>query len=72
MKAIADKYHQEFAETFQKLGFTYDLYTRTDDPHHHQTVQILFQKLLEQGYLYTKMIEQAYCPVDKQFYRTAL
>lgn len=67
VKAIADKYHQEFAETFQKLGFTYDLYTRTDDPHHHQTVQILFQKLLEQGYLYTKMIEQAYCPVDKQF-----
>lgn len=67
VKAIADKYHQEFAETFRKLGFTYDLYTRTDEEHHHQTVQTIFLKLLEQGYLYTKKIEQAYCAHDKQF-----
>lgn len=67
VKAIADHYHREFDETFRKLGFTYDLYTRTDEPHHHQTVQEIFLTLLDQGYLYTKKIEQAYCPHDKQF-----
>ncbi len=67
VKAIADHYHREFDETFRKLGFTYDLYTRTDEHHHHQTVQEIFLALLDQGYLYTKKIEQAYCPHDKQF-----
>ena len=67
VEAIADRYHAEFTESFQQLGFTYDLYTRTDAKHHHETVQKLFLKLLENGYLYTKTIEQAYCVKDAQF-----
>lgn len=67
VKEIADKYHQEFSETFQKLGFTYDLYTRTNEAHHHQTVQALFLKLLDNGYLYKRTIEQAYCAHDNRF-----
>ena len=65
--AIADRYHHEFVRYFQQLGFTYDFYTRTDAQHHHETVQQLFLKLLEKGYLYKKSIEQAYCTVDEQF-----
>jgi len=42
VKAIADTYHSEFADSFKRLGFTYDLYTRTDAEHHHKTVQQLF------------------------------
>ncbi|MFK9092711.1 methionine--tRNA ligase [Bacillus salipaludis] len=64
---IADRYHEEFAECFRKLGFTYDLYTRTDAKHHHESVQTIFLTLLEYGYLYPKKIEQAYCEHDKQF-----
>lgn len=67
VKAIADKYHNEFVDTFTKLGFSYDFYTRTDAKHHHQTVQELFLQLLKNGYLYKKKIEQAYCTRDKQF-----
>ncbi|ART78103.1 methionine--tRNA ligase [Sutcliffiella horikoshii] len=66
-EAIANRYHQEFVECFQKLGFTYDLYTRTDAIHHHKSVQVIFSKLLENGYLYKKPIEQAYCETDHQF-----
>jgi methionyl-tRNA synthetase len=66
-EAIANRYHQEFVECFQKLGFTYDLYTRTDAKHHHKSVQTIFLKLLENGYLYKKTIEQAYCETDHQF-----
>lgn len=39
-KEIADSYHQEFADCFTKLGFTYDMYTRTDTTHHHKIVQV--------------------------------
>lgn len=64
---IADRYHQEFAECLTKLGFTYDLYTRTDQAFHHQVVQELFLRLLENGYLYKKEIQQTYCETDERF-----
>lgn len=64
---IANHYHDEFIACFTKLGFTYDLYSRTDAVHHHKSVQEIFLKLLENGYLYKKSIEQAYCEIDKQF-----
>jgi len=64
---IADRYHREFAACFKQLGFTYDLYTRTDQPFHHEVVQDLFQKLLNNGYLYTKKIKQTYCETDQRF-----
>jgi len=66
-EAIANHYHQEFTDSFQKLGFTYDLYTRTDAEHHHNSVQAIFLQLLENRYLYKKTIEQAYCETDQQF-----
>lgn len=65
--ATADRYHEEFLQCFNQLGFTYDFYTRTDASHHHKTVQNIFLQLLENGFLYKKSIEQAYCAVDHQF-----
>ncbi len=64
---IADKYHQEFVECFSKLGFSYDFYSRTDHPQHHDVVQRIFLQLLENGYIYKKEIEQTYCEFDQQF-----
>ena len=51
---IASRYHEEFAACFAQLGFTYDLYTRTDQPFHHRVVQELFLALLTNGHLYRK------------------
>ncbi|WP_442602353.1 methionine--tRNA ligase [Paenibacillus sp. KN14-4R] len=64
---IADRFHQEFIDCFQKLGFTYDLYTRTDQPFHQTVVQDVFRQLLEKGYLYPKTILQTYCETDQLF-----
>lgn len=64
---IASRYHEEFADCFRRLGFSYDLYTRTDDPFHHKVVQELFLKLLDRGYLYKKAVEQTFCTVCDQF-----
>ncbi|MGE7978890.1 methionine--tRNA ligase [Psychrobacillus sp. NPDC093200] len=66
-KVIADRYHNEFVDTFKRLGFTYDMFTRTDSPNHHAVVQDIFLKLWKNGYIYKKEIEQTYCEVDRQF-----
>ncbi|MEK4425285.1 methionine--tRNA ligase [Solibacillus sp. FSL K6-1523] len=65
--AIANRYHKEFVETFHRLGFTYDFYTRTDEEHHHRSVKSIFLQLLNNGHLYKKKLEQAYCAIDQQF-----
>lgn len=64
---IAGRYHSEFVDCFKQLGFTYDLYTRTDSPHHHRIVQELFSKLVYHGYIYRKEVEQTYCKHCEQF-----
>ncbi|QUG42041.1 methionine--tRNA ligase [Psychrobacillus sp. INOP01] len=67
VKEVADRYHFEFEDSFRRLGFSYDLYTRTDSENHHQVVKGLFLKLLDNGFIYKKEIEQTYCEEDKQF-----
>ncbi|WP_339323346.1 methionine--tRNA ligase [Paenibacillus sp. FSL W8-0194] len=64
---FAGRYHEEFAACFEKMGFSYDLYTRTDRPAHHATAQELFLRLLERGYLYPKTVLQTYCETDRRF-----
>lgn len=67
VEAIANHFHEEFTICFKQLGFTYDLYTRTDTPHHHKSVQDIFLTLLENDHLFKKKIEQAYCEFDARF-----
>lgn len=64
---IADRYHDEFVDCFKRLGFSYDLYTRTDDPHHHNVVQDIFKILYENGHIYKKSIEQTFCITCDRF-----
>ncbi len=64
---IANFYHNEFKDCFEKLGFTYDLYSKTNEEFHHKEVQRIFLKLLENGYIYKKEIDQVYCEKCNQF-----
>ncbi|ACL69301.1 methionine--tRNA ligase [Halothermothrix orenii] len=66
-RIIAERYHQEFKKTFTKLGFSYDNYTKTDNPFHHQVVQSIIKKLFEKGYIYKKQTKQLYCSKCQQF-----
>ncbi|WP_100489310.1 methionine--tRNA ligase [Sporolactobacillus pectinivorans] len=66
-KVIADRYHQSFAACFEKLGFTYDCYTRTDTPLHHRIVQQIFKQLYDHHYIYLKETKQMYCTHCQQF-----
>ncbi|QGQ93997.1 methionine--tRNA ligase [Paenibacillus psychroresistens] len=64
---IAERYHNEFVDCFKQLGFSYDLYTRTDDEFHHKVVQQLFLKLLKNENIYKKSVEQTFCVDCDQF-----
>lgn len=64
---ITNRYHEEFSECFNKLGFSYDLYSRTDQPFHKRVVQEFFLDLLKNGWIYKKSVEQTYCEKCNQF-----
>ena len=66
-RAVFERFHDEFLETFQKMGLTYDLYTHTDTENHHWVARTLFSRLLENGYLYTKTEEHPYSVTEGRF-----
>ncbi len=60
-KEIVDICHENFSKDFKDLGFSFDLYNRTDDPYHKNFVKEQFKKYYDYGYLYEKREEQLYC-----------
>lgn len=64
---IAEYYHTEFAKTFGRLGFEYDEYSTTMSEHHKEYVKEKFKKMIENGYIYEKEVEQDYCDECKTF-----
>lgn len=60
-REISDFYHEEFKECFRKLGFSYDVYTKTSANEHIDFVTRFHKKLYESPYVYEKEVPQAYC-----------
>lgn len=60
-KEIVDICHKNFSKDFKDLGFSFDLYNRTDDPYHKEFVKEQFKKYYNYGYLYERTEEQLYC-----------
>ena len=60
-KEVSDYYHEEFTECFKKLGFSYDVYTKTSSEEHKSFVREFHRKLYESPYVYEKEVPQAYC-----------
>jgi methionyl-tRNA synthetase len=59
---VAGKYHQEFVDSWKKLGISFDLYTNTGTLNHAQVTHDVFLALLDRGYIYKDSMLQAYCP----------
>ncbi len=64
---IATRYHREFLEYWEKLGISFDLYTRTGTANHADVVQDVFLTLLKKGHIYRDTMTQPYCPNDRRF-----
>lgn len=59
---ISEQYHNEFCEVFDKLGFSYDLYTKTSDDYHKSFVRDFHKKLYSGSYIEERTVKQAFCP----------
>jgi methionyl-tRNA synthetase len=58
---IAGKYHQQFLESWQQLGISFDLFTTTGTANHAEVAQDMFLTLLKQGYIYKATVSQPFC-----------
>lgn len=63
---ISQRYHQEFCNVFEKLGFSYDLYTKTTAEHHKEFVRAFHEKLYQSPYVEERTVKQAFCPVCRK------
>ena len=59
---IADYYNQSFREDFQRLGLSYDLFSRTTTHNHELVVQDLFRTLYEHGAIVEREMLVSFSP----------
>ncbi len=66
-KELVDRYHEHFQKIFRELCIEFDFYGRTDAEYNHYRTQEIVKRLIENGYVYAKEIELAYCPKCDRF-----
>tara|TARA_B110000037_G_scaffold221345_1_gene292047 strand:+ start:36046 stop:38121 length:2076 start_codon:yes stop_codon:yes gene_type:complete len=64
---VVDKYHAIIKKSFQDFGITFDNYSRTSAPIHHETASEFFKELYENGKFIEKVDEQLYDAEADQF-----
>ena len=57
---IVDRYHEIIKKSFEELGISFDIYSRTSNPTHHQTASDYFKYLYDNGKLIEKTSMQYY------------
>lgn len=61
------KYHDEFVSCFNKLNFSFDIFTKTHTEYHSEKVREFILDLYKNGYIYEKTADQTYCEKCKEF-----
>lgn len=64
---VVDRYHGIIKQSFADFGITFDIYSRTTSPTHHEMASDFFRKLYEKGEFIEKTSEQYYDEVSNQF-----
>lgn len=64
---IVAQYHQQFLESWQKLGISFDLFTTTSTANHAEVACDIFLTLLDRGYIYKSTVSQPFCPQCQRF-----
>ena len=66
-QTVVDRYHAMNSKAFERFGMSFDNYSRTSIPLHHQTTQEFFADFHARGILKEKKEKQFYDPVAKKF-----
>jgi len=64
---IASQYHQQFLNSWQELGISFDLFTNTGTANHAEVAQDIFLTLMDRGYIYKSSMLQPFCPQCRRF-----
>jgi methionyl-tRNA synthetase len=64
---VVDKFHKIIKKSFGDFGISFDVYSRTSSPIHHDTASEFFRKLYEEGKFIEKTTEQYYDEENNQF-----
>ena len=64
---VVDRYHAIIKDAFERLGMTFDIYSRTSSPTHRVTASDFFKKLYDEGKFIEKSSEQFYDEEAKTF-----
>jgi methionyl-tRNA synthetase len=64
---VIDKYHKIIKDSFEEFGISFDNYSRTSLPIHHQTASEIFKTLYEKGDFIEEVTEQLYDAKANQF-----
>lgn len=64
---VVDKYHGIIKQSFEELGISFDVYSRTSAPIHHETASAFFRKLYDNNQFIEKESEQYYDEEAKHF-----
>lgn len=57
-QTIVDKYHNLIKESFNQMGISFDIYSRTSNKTHHETAAGFFKKLYDDGLFEERETEQ--------------
>ena len=66
-QAIVDKYHEIIKNSFAEFGISFDNYSRTSAPVHHETASEFFKELYNKGKFIEENSAQLYDEEAKQF-----
>jgi methionyl-tRNA synthetase len=55
---VVDKFHTIIKQSMEQMGISFDIYSRTSNPVHHETAAAFFKKLYDEGLFEEKESEQ--------------
>lgn len=64
---VVDKFHGIIKESFFEMGISFDIYSRTSNPIHHETASAFFTKLYNDG-LFEEIETEQYYDEEKQIF----
>ena len=67
VQEVVDRYHGIIKDSFEKFGISFDVYSRTSGPVHHQFASDFFKKLYEEGKFVEKVTEQFFDEATGRF-----
>ncbi|HLA68611.1 MAG TPA: methionine--tRNA ligase [Bacteroidota bacterium] len=66
-KDVIDRYHPANRQAFEQFGMSFDVFSRTSIPAHHETAQEFFREFHKRSLLREKKELQLYCEHDRMF-----